>query len=156
MYCFSGWPIQNHPSSDDSGWTFVSPAKPITCDGEVAEWRYLAKRLHTFQAVIWRPVNGYPTKYKVVGINNIPKGSAIDQTTIYSVPLNERISVKAGDMIGWSYDGPNGVIAFTFNSKYAANVKIIYGASLDVNQTVDFNITQERHYSFEVTVTTAD
>ena len=152
MYCYSGWPIQNHPSSDASGWTFVSPAKPIICNGEVSEWRYLAKQLHPFQAVIWRPVDAFESRYKVVGINNIPKGSAIDQTTIYSVPSNERISVKAGDMIGWSFGGPAGVIAASFDSKYAAQVKMVKGASLDVNQSVDFKHTQDRAYSIEVTV----
>ena len=133
----------------------MSPAKTITCDGEVAKWRYLAKQLHPFQAVIWRPVDGFPSKYKVVGINEIPKGSAIEEAIIYHVPMSERISVKAGDMIGWSFNGP-GVIAFDrASSANAAQVKIVNGASLDVDQTVDFNkyAPQERDYSIEVTVT---
>ena len=130
----------------------MSPAKPITCDGQVAEWSYLAKRLHPFQAVIWRSVNGSSSKYKVVGINNIPKGSAINQVINYHVPKNERVSVKVGDMIGFSFTGAGGVIAVTFDSKYAAEIKVIYLPLLNVNQIVDFMITQKRHYSIGVTV----
>ena len=140
---------------DTSGWTFIFSAKAITCDGEVAEWSYLAKQLHPFQAVIWRPIDGFPSKYKVVGVNDIPKGSAIDQKIIFSVPLSERISVKVGDMIGWSSSGP-GAIAFEWPpNDYATQVKFVPRTSLEVNQTIDFNTgtIQDRVYSFEVTVT---
>ena len=74
LYCYSGWPIQRHGSVDiPDSWTIVSPAKTIACDGEVVEWRYLAKQLHAFQAVIWKPIEGFPSTFTVVGINEIPK-----------------------------------------------------------------------------------
>ena len=133
-------------------WTFVSPAKNITCNGEVIEWRYLLNVLRPFQAVIWRPIEAFPSKFKVVGINDIPKGTVINEEIIYSVPKKERISVKEGDMIGWSgYQ----VMAFNLDSVHDAQIKyigVIGHPTLEVNLTVEFDATDDRAYSIEAKV----
>ena len=120
----------------------------------MAKWRYLAKQLHSFQAIIWRKIEGFPAKFKVVGINDIPAGSVIDQEITYSVPESERISVKAGDMIGWSH-GPGVVAWIDEGSGHLAKIWYVSRSAhptLDENQIVQFAYLQDRQYSIEVTV----
>ena len=82
----------------------VSPDTPFTCDGKLVEWKYQMKASNPFRAIVYRPVDGSDVEFQVVGVNNIPAGD-INTPLTYTVPENERIAVKAGDLIGWSFDG---------------------------------------------------
>ena len=151
--CSSGWPIVNHGIHDSSDWTFVSPSKYIQCNGFVVEWRYVAERLYPFKAVIWRKVEGFPSKFKVVGINEIPVGSVTNQEITYTVPENERISVKAGDVIGWSH-GP-ALLSWILGGNHLTQIQYvsrINQPTLEENQIVAFSHLEDRHYSIQVTV----
>ena len=68
--CSSGWDVINRTLVDGSGWTMVSSAQQMTCDGAITEWKYLPNRARTFRAIVWREVEG--KTFKIVGINEIP------------------------------------------------------------------------------------
>ena len=154
--CSSGWPLVSYGTSDTSDWIFVSPAKYIPCNGFVVEWRYVAQQLYSFKAVIWRKIEGFPSKFKVIGINEIPAGSVTNQEIIYTVPENERISVKVGDMIGWSH-GP-ALLPWILGGNHLAQIRFVSKVThptLEENQIVEFGDLEERHYSIQVTVQAA-
>ena len=60
-----------------------------------------------FRAMVLRNVatTGTDTLYDIIGINDIPAGE-IDQILTYQVPDNERISVLAGDVLGFAWNSP--------------------------------------------------
>ena len=123
----------------------------------MTQWRYIAKQLHPFQAVIWRKIDDFPSKFKVIGINDIPVASGIDKEIIYSVPENKRITVKAGDMIGWSH-GPGVIAWINEGGDHLAQIWFVSRSThstLDENQIVQFSNLEDRQYSIEVTVQAA-
>ena len=125
----------------------ISPAKQVTCDGVVTEWRYQAMQSYPFKATIGRPVAGSSTKFIIIGINDIPAG-AVNQQVVYSVPENDRIAVQPGDFIGWAFQ--NGVLSFTTGG--SALVRWVSYSTLNVNQISDFNGGQNRQYAIEATI----
>ena len=130
----------------------VSPAKTFSCEGQVIEWQYYGKASRPFKAIVWRPVEGSDIQFQIVGINVIPAGATNTPVT-YTVPDNELIIVKAGDMIGWSHEG-----VVPYNGGGGTRVRWLKGhlyASLDVGQVHDINYgTGDREYSIAATVRT--
>ena len=128
----------------------VSPDQQFLCNGQVTEWRYQGKNSNAFQAIVWRPVQDSPTEFQIVGINNIPAG-AVDTPVSYAVPENERITVKSGDVIGWSFSEP--VLTYGIGESIRVRYK---GKSLQTPLTVDgtFNINgvANRDYSIAAVV----
>ena len=129
----------------------VSPDQKFLCSGEVTEWRYQRKYSNGFRAIVFRPVDGSATKFRVVGVNDIPVGPNNTPLT-YTVPKFQRIAVKAGDMIGWSFGG--GVLGFTFGGdhrvRWLGGGELngdIRGRELDINGGV-----QNREYSITAVV----
>ena len=124
----------------------VSPDQKFSCSGQVKEWRYQGKKSHGFRAIVWRPVDRSATKFRIVGINNIPAGP-INKVVSYTVPKNERITVKAGDVIGWSF----GASVLTYNGGGSFRVRWVGGnlhGSLKANQERDIRGgVQKREYS---------
>ncbi|XP_072017008.1 uncharacterized protein [Amphiura filiformis] len=150
--CIVGWPIEDRGGPDSSGWTIVSPDQPFLCSGHVITWTYQGKFSGAFRAIVFRPTEGSVTEFQIVGINNIPAG-AVNTPVTYTVPVNERIAVRAGDVIGWSFG--DGVITYNNGGNYSVRwVSENLPASLEVNQIVDFNYgVKPREYSIEATVT---
>ena len=149
-----GWPIQDRELIDIGGWTMVSVDQPFTCDGKLVEWRYQVKASNPFRAIVWRPVTGSDNEFQIVGINDIGS-SDINTPITYTVPENERIAVKAGDLIGWSFDTPS--LAYDM----IGNDRIFWKSglsNLDINQihTIDFNDAPRdmprRKYSIQATI----
>ena len=127
----------------------VSVDQQFTCDGLLVEWRYQAKASNPFRAIVWRPINGSDAEFQIVGINDIPAGD-IDTPVAYTVPENERIEVKSGDLIGWSFGSSS--LAFD----YGGDHRILWKRNLndlDVNQirTIDEG-NEKREYSIEATI----
>ena len=149
--CQAGWPIKNRGGPDSPGWTMVSPDQRFLCNGQVTEWRYQAKASHGFRAIVWRPVDKSATKFRIVGINNIPAG-AVNTPVTYSVPAHQRIRVQIGDLIGWSF----GAGVLTYNGGGGDRVRWLGGnlhGSLKANQERDINTgVQDREYSIAATV----
>ena len=132
----------------------VSPDQQFLCSGQLTEWRYQGKRSNvSFQAIVWRPIDltANVTQFKVVGINVIPAG-AINTPVTYTVPENERITVEAGDVIGWSF-GPS-VLAYNKGGSYQVRwVDRNLNGSLLVNQVHEIDTgVEEREYSIAATV----
>ena len=129
----------------------VSPDQKFLCNGQVTEWRYQAKASHGFLAIVWRPVDGSATKFRVVGINNIPAGP-VNTLVTYPVPKNQRITVEAGDVIGWSF----GAAVLTYNEGGGYRVRWLgrnLHGSLQVYQESDINAcVEKREYSIAATV----
>ena len=130
----------------------VSPDQQFLCNGQVTEWRYQGKTSYAFRAIVWRPVDDSDTQFRIVGINDIPVGAA-NTPVIYTVPESERITVRAGDVIGWSF----GESVLTFNGGGHYRVRWVGGnlhGSLQVNEVRDINSgVEEREYSIAATVT---
>ena len=129
----------------------VSPDQKFPCDGLVTEWRYQAKRSSAFQAMVWRQIVGSDTQFQIVGINDIPAG-AVNTTVTYTLPENESIIVRAGDVIGWSFG--EAVLPFNGGGDYRVRwlKKTDQLGNLAVNQV--HNITKgvkEREYSIAAT-----
>ncbi|XP_056008142.1 cadherin-23-like [Ostrea edulis] len=71
----------------------------INCCGVVNSWEFYVKtNTGTVQLQVWRPVT--TGQYKLVGENSFTTTNANNEH-LYSVPANERISVKDGDYIGF-------------------------------------------------------
>ena len=129
----------------------VSPDRPFLCNGQVTAWQYQAKKSNAFRAIVWRPVEGSATKFRIVGINDIPAG-AVNTPVTYTVPVNQRITFKAGDVIGWSF----GDASLAYNKGGGYRVRWLFGnlhASLQVNQVRNIQTgAEEREYSIAATV----
>ena len=129
----------------------ASPDKQFLCSGQVKEWRYQGKSANSFRAIVWRPIVGSDTQFKIVGINDIPAG-AVNTPVTYAVPENDRITVKPGDVIGWSF----GSAVLTYNQGSTYRVRWVDGnlhASLQVDQVRDITSgVGNREYSIEAIV----
>ena len=129
----------------------ISPDQKFFCSGQVTEWRYQGKHSNGFRAVVWRPVDASATQFRIVGINDIPAGP-INSPVTYIVPKSQRITVKAGDVIGWSFGGE--VLAFDIGGTHS--VRWLSGNlrdSLQTNQEHNFNGgVQKRKYSIAAIV----
>ena len=148
--CDVGWPITSRPRVDSAGFTMVSPDKPISCCGEVTAWQYQAKNSKAFRAIVFSPVEGSDTKFRIVGINDIPAG-AVNTPVTYTVPEDQRIFVIPGDVIGWSF----GDASLAWNSGGSYRVPWKGGnlhASLKVDQVVDIQGVEKREYSIAAIV----
>ena len=136
---------------DSPSWTMVSPDQKFPCNGQVTEWRYQGKKSNGFQAIVWRRVDNSTTKFRVVGINDIPAGTANTPIT-FTVSKYQRITVKAGDMIGWSFGDP--VLAFDYGGVHS--VRWLGGnlhGNLQVFQERDINEgVEKREYSIVATI----
>ena len=155
--CEAGWPITDREGIDSAGWTMVSPDQQFLCDGQLTEWRYQGKRSNvSFRAIVWRPVDSSAngtnvSQFKIVGINDIPAG-AINRPINYAVPESERITVKAGDVIGWSFE--ESVLAYNRGGGNRVHwVGRNLNHTLQVKQVFDMNAgVEEREYSIAATV----
>ena len=101
--CPIGYEVKTRWSTDVSGLTVVS-YNNITCSGFLSQWTYQTVTSDGFKAIVWRLVIGSVTRFEIVGINDIPGGESGRPVT-FEVPTDERIRVRPGDMIGWSFQG---------------------------------------------------
>ena len=129
----------------------VSPERPFLCNDQVTVWQYQGKNSNAFRAVIWRPIDDSATQFRIVGINDIPAGP-VNTPVTYTVPENQRITVNAGDVIGWSFG--DSVLAYNPGGSY--RVRWLGGnlhGSLQANQVRDINSgVGAREYSIAATV----
>jgi len=133
----------------------VSPGQEFACGGEVTKWIYQGKYSRPFRAIVFRPIAGSTTQFKIVGFNDIPAGAANTQVD-YIVPEQERITAEAGDVIGWSFG--DGVITYNGGGDY--NVRWVGGhlhSGLEVDQVLNINAGNGlREYSIEATTDAAE
>ena len=130
----------------------VAPKQRFFCNGEVSTWRYQAITSNGFQAIVFRPVDGGQTEYKIVGFNDIPAGE-INTPVTYNVSEGDRIKVQRGDAIGWSFE--QGVIPYdSMSDSDGSNlVRWIGGRHAYSADTITFNGgSGSRKYSIEATV----
>ena len=150
--CEAGWEIKNRDYTDSAGFTMVATDKQFLCNGQVTAWRYQGKQSNAFRAIVWRPVTGSTTQFQIVGINDIPAG-VINTPVTYTVPEDKRITVKAGDMIGWSFGDP--LIA---NDRNIGTYRIFWLGghlhdSLQVNGVHTFSLSTERVRDYSIAAT---
>ncbi len=128
-------------------YAMVSPNNSFPCSGKVTQWSFQGNRSESFRAIVWRPVEGSSTEFAVVGFNDIPSGNI--RSGYYTVPADERISVKPGDVIGWF-----GEPLLTFRSE-GHDIVFILSETMDpvVNETWDFKSDfAYRQYAIEADV----
>ena len=130
----------------------VSPDQKFFCNGQVTEWRYQGKHSNGFRVIVWKPVENSATKFRIVGINDIPAGD-VNTPVTNAIPKGQRITVKGGDVIGWSF----GDVVSEFDFRGDQTVRWIGGnlhGSLQPNQEHNFLIAgvDEREYSIAATV----
>lgn len=123
----------------------------MTCDGFLSQWTYQTDTSNGFKAIVWREVRGSSTRFQIVGINDIPVGESGIPVT-FEVPTNERIRVRPGDMIGWSFqDG-----GLSWNSGGGFSVRWVGKGLYSGLQAGDKIIVNEgsahRQYSIKATV----
>ncbi len=107
-----GWNSEPRPTTDTVGWTFVFSGgeKEIPCNGAVIAWNYYASVAAPFRAIVWRRTST-PTQFSVVGINDIAAGP-INTAVTYSVPKDQRIEVRKGDLIGLAMKETNAKVPY--------------------------------------------
>ena len=129
----------------------VSREHEFPCNGQVTKWQYQGKKPNGFRAIIWRPVDGFPMKFRIVGINNIPAGE-VNIPITYTVPKYQRITVEAGDVIGWSFRSS----VLTYNDGGGYDVCEIIGknlhGSLQVNDEHECYSALKREFSIAAIV----
>lgn len=154
--CYTGWPLKDRGGPDGSGYTMVSPDQKFKCSGAITMWRWRAKRKsNPFRAIVWRPVGGSSTKFKIVGINNIPAQDGKDKVKTYLVPAFEQIKVKVGDVIGWSF----GSSTLTYNGGGRHRVRWVGGnlhQGLEAGKEVNMRGVGKREYSIEAAINTCE
>ena len=102
--CRTGWAMKDRQKIDSSGVTVVS--NTIACGGFLSQWTYQTDTsAGGFKAIVWRKVIGSSTRFQIIGINDVPGGESGETPVTFEVPLNERIIVRPGDLIGWSFQG---------------------------------------------------
>ncbi len=150
MLCEAGWPVVSRHGPDVDGYTMVALDKRL-CSGQVTKWTYQGKHSSPFRAIIFRPVPDSVTIFKIVGINDIPAGN-VNTPVVYRVPKADRITVKEGDMIGWSF----GTGVLTYNRGGGSTIRYVGGnqhADLVANNTIDIDLgPKSREYSIKATV----
>ena len=101
-----GWTVENRPHKGGSAieQTWVTPVE-FPFHGVITHWRYMTGYSVPFRAMVLRNVDSSGTLYDIIGINDIPAGE-IDQILTYQVPDDERISVLAGDVLGFGWNIP--------------------------------------------------
>ena len=111
--------------------------------GVITHWRFWRARSVPFRAMVLRNVDTIctDTLYIITGINDIPKGDT-NQRLTYQVPDDERISVLAGDVIGFTWSIPALVNTWEgdANDDEVEDVYLKYNVSPDgfsVNDTID-------------------
>ena len=126
----------------------VSLDKQFFCSGNVTEWRYQGKVSKAFKAIVWKRVYGYT--FQIVGINNIPAEDP-NKLITHTVPINERITVKPGYMMGWSSRDP--VLTYSKGGgNRVARLRVNTHDSLEVNQIFVRDKFRQRAYSIAATV----
>ncbi|XP_072041836.1 uncharacterized protein [Amphiura filiformis] len=150
MVCQAGWPVMPRGSEDNPGLTMVAPDKHFTCKGQVTTWRYFCKASNPLRAIVFRPVEGSNTQFLIVGINDIPAG-AIGTDVTYTVPEFERITVEAGDVIGWAFG--SAVLAWNLGESVVRIVGGNFHAGLATDEIITIDGSQSnREYSIEADV----
>ncbi len=148
--CDTGWPVEYRSNYDSSGFTMVSQ-KEFSCYGKITHWSwYVYSSNRPFRAIVWRRESGSSTRYKIMGINDLQSSST--GRTSYTVPEDEQIFVKPGDVIGWSYSHSYSLRYSGSRYSYTEDlIRYVGGnlaSSLQVNQVVDINSGSEyRKYS---------
>ena len=98
-----GWELRTDRAHFDGEATraYVLDQSKIPYDGIVTQWRYVAAISHPFKAIIWRP---FGFTFEIVGINDIPSAeiNQINQEITFTVPVEDRIHVKKGYVIGFA------------------------------------------------------
>ncbi|XP_072014892.1 uncharacterized protein [Amphiura filiformis] len=156
--CTAGSDVIDRPFADLAGWIMASPDAKFHCDGILTEWRFQSQLIaYPFKAIVWRHVSG--TQYSVVGINAISAGYPTDEEVVYTVPENEYISVRAGDVIGWAYPTSGIALQYTITVDGSQvlwkpdTVPPLIQDTLTDNQVVDINYGGNfRDYSIQATV----
>ena len=157
--CNAGWPVVGRiEGPDNSGFTMVAPTKRL-CSGQLTMWTYQGKFASSFRAIVFRPVEGSQTKFKIVGMNDIPAAAA-NIPVVYSVPKADRIIVQEGEVIGWSFR--DGFLTFDHEEKrsFVSEVRGVGGnlyANLTSGQILEMDRNRLfREYSIKATVKRQD
>ena len=112
-------------------------------------WHYQAKISYGFHAMVFRPLDSSHTRYKVVGINDIPAGE-INKPVTYNVAEGDRIKVQRGDVIGWSTE----VIPFAYmiDSDARNLIRWVNITQYSLHDIMLFDHDELREYSIGATV----
>ena len=148
-----GWPIKTRQWYSGAGYTVVAPNQQFFCNGEITTWHYQTITSNGFQALVFRPLDGGHTEYKIVGINDIPAGE-INTPITYNISEGDRIKVQRGDVIGWSFEV--GVIPYdsTQNNDASSFIRWIYRRTYPADN-ITYNFIEGSglyEYSIEATV----
>ncbi|XP_072014147.1 uncharacterized protein [Amphiura filiformis] len=149
-----GWNSAAHTSFDPAGWTVIFSGKEIPCDGYVTQWMYWAKVSQPFRGIVLRPTD-QDNVFTVVGINDISAG-AINQAVIYTVPKDERIEARQGDVIGLGWSDASPQTTWTTSCNGAAQVRWYRDSDpsdLAPGDTATTTGVQDRCWSFSALVT---
>ncbi|KAK3611262.1 hypothetical protein CHS0354_004906 [Potamilus streckersoni] len=78
---------------------YMISTSSCTC-GTVKNWEIYPKVTGYIQFQVWRRQN--PSSYLLVGENTFKvTGSMVNKKVVFTVPPNERITVRSGDYLGW-------------------------------------------------------
>merc|ERR1719189_2900993 len=130
------------------GFSEVNSGYKIPFDGSISLWEYVGGSTSGVYLQVYRFVSG--TNYKLIGQNFVEK-SVKGKTNKIDVKSNNRIMVKKGDFIGWTFVGK---AAFGFSSSqgktnWATGNGVAYK---EVGGTFNFPGTGTRLYQCRATI----
>jgi len=135
------------------GWTSFSEVNTgyaIPSAGSINLWEYVAANANPVYLQVWRKVSG--KNYKLIGQNFVKK-SVKGKNNKVNVRAKNRIVVKKGDFIGWTFVGK---AAFGFStSQGRVNWSRLYGVFLKtVGGTLNFPGSGRRLYQCRASIIT--
>ncbi|XP_072048170.1 uncharacterized protein [Amphiura filiformis] len=119
----------------------------ISCNGFLTTWKYFPSRAQPIKLLVLRPIG---SKYKVVGVNDVPLGSVtLGVANEYDEPELSRIAVEAGDVLGLvNCNQPtstcgHGIFYDTGGSRQSSYKPL----RALTNATVDYTFVAMQHYT---------
>ena len=147
--------IPRNNADGASGVTLFDTSQPAAAPGRITEWDLWADGTGPVKLEVFRPTL---TGYELIGENDVE----INQTGLNSFPIAPaaQIVFEAGDLLGFRYNSPRGLIALDYNAGELATFTWPWpDAAYDVavGQTITYGDlwyggTQARTYSLSATV----
>ena len=107
-------------------------------NGEVSAWELYNTKSTEIRAQVWRPNQGYSSKFTFIGENTLQLHK--DGVNKITVPVADRIKVRAGDLIGWYFPKYTGVMSYDHCADDYASYKVHQYSFSSKTNPLTFNV----------------
>ncbi|XP_077869801.1 uncharacterized protein LOC102809931 [Saccoglossus kowalevskii] len=136
----NGWAVRNRYYTDSgSQQTFVDKNLVFNRSGIINKWRFYSRKAGIINLQVWRPESENGCRMTLVNQTTVDVDDNFGRLQIITLPEDQRIRVKKGDLIGWNNPGI-GVI--TWNTDWSSNDQhhcFKWGLKPEINHVYDLN-----------------